>query len=83
MTTREPITSSTRTTIGAAVAALCVLVPYAVWLNNIGRDVAYIRATLADTWRTGDMRLWAERLGRSNPSLELPDVDAIQQPPRP
>lgn len=84
MTTREPLTISTRTTIGAAIAAAAVLITHAVWMNNVSRDVADIGRTLSsiagEQWRRENMRLWAERLGRSNPSLDVPDVDQVINP---
>ncbi len=78
---REPITSSTRTTIGAAVIVCGALIGHAVWMAGVSADLKYIRVTMGEAWGTADMRLWAERLGRSNPELQLPDVDAIRRRP--
>lgn len=71
----------------AWVAGICVtLLGVKSWLDSqfdavrvqvlqMQVDLREIRALSQDRWTNSDMALWAERLGRTNPTLQVPPTD--------
>ena len=44
--------------------------------------IDHLQKRSADRWTGTEMRLWRTQLARDNPSLVLPDVDAVQEEAR-
>lgn len=71
----------------AWIGAICVtLLGAKSWLDaqfdalrvqvlQLQGDVREIRTLAQDRWTSADMTLWAERLGRTNPTLQVPPTD--------
>lgn len=72
----------------AWVAGICVtLIAVKSWLDaqfdavriqviQMQVDLREIRALSQDRWTNADMALWAERMGRSNPQLQVPPIES-------
>lgn len=64
--------------IKAAWTILAAVVAGAVWTSTQLFDLKQsIKDGTGDRWRRSSQREWANRLGRQNPSVKVPDPDQV------
>lgn len=63
---------------GLFIAAAAMLLGFSMWLNDrfssLDKRMSRIEDLLTDQWTVTQQELWAERLGRSNPNMNVPPI---------
>lgn len=63
---------------GMFIAASGLLLGFSMWLNDrfssLDKRMSRIEDLLTDQWTVTQQELWTERLGRANPTMNVPPV---------